>query len=96
MAILLEQQKRKMDWFSLGVTAFVIFCIIFGIYFLFLAPTPGIEIVVPLALQSAGKVSSLQVDPSTVLNSREFRSLRSYTGLPGLGVTGRPNPFLPF
>ncbi len=96
MAILIEQQKNRTNWFSLGVTAFVIFAIIFVIYFLFFAPTPGIEIVIPSSLQSADQVSAVQVDPSTVLNSREFRSLRVYTGLPGMGQIGRDNPFLPF
>ncbi len=85
-----------MNWFSLGITAFAVFAIIFGIYFLFFAPTPGIEIVLPGSLQSADKVTAVQIDPSTVLNSREFRSLRSYTGLPGVGQVGRDNPFLPF
>jgi hypothetical protein len=96
MAILLEQQKKKLDWFSLGVTSFIVFAIIFGIYFLFFAPTPGIEIVIPTSLKSADQISAIRVDPSTVLNSREFRSLRSYTGLPSVGQVGRDNPFLPF
>lgn len=96
MAIIIEKQKKEINWFYLSITTFVVAFIAFSIYYLFFAPTPGIEIVVPSSLKSASQITSLQVDPSAVLNSRNFRLLRVYTGLPSVGATGRPNPFLPF
>ncbi len=96
MAILIEQKKSEMNWFAIGVTIFIIGFIVFALYYLFFAPTPGIEIVIPTELQSASRITSLQVDPSAVLNSRNFRLLRVYTGLPSVGQVGRANPFLSF
>lgn len=96
MAILIQEQKKSVNWFAIAVTIFVVGTIVFGLYYLFFAPTPGIEIVVPPPLQSATRISTIEIDPTTVLNSRAFRSLRAYAGLPTAGATGRNNPFVSF
>ena len=96
MAILIQQNHKKVNWFAISVTGFAVAFVIFAIYYLFFAPTPGIEIVVPSTLDTASQITSLEVDPSAVLNSRQFRLLRVYTGLPSVGQLGRANPFLSF
>jgi hypothetical protein len=96
MAILIQQKRNGLNWFAIAVTTFAVAFVVFGIYYLFFAPTPGIEIVVPTTLDTASRITSVQVDPSAVLNSRPFRLLRVYTGLPSVGQTGRSNPFQSF
>lgn len=96
MAILIQQKKNGINWFAISITTFAVAFVVFGIYYLFFAPTPGIEIVVPSTLDTASRITSLEVDPSAVLNSRQFRLLRVYTGLPSVGQVGRSNPFLAF
>ena len=96
MAILIQEESRSINWFAALIGIFVAVAIGAGIYFLFFAPVPGIEIIIPVPLQSANKISGISIDPSTVINSQSFRSLRIYTGLPGVGQLGRANPFLPY
>ena len=96
MAIVIEQKKKSVNWFSVLTSVFFLLLILIGGYYLFFAPTPGIEIVAPSALQSAVDLSQITFDPSSVVNSRQFKSLKIYTGLPGTGVLGRGNPFQPF
>ncbi len=96
MAILIQEQKKSVNWFAIIVTAFAVGAIVFGLYYLFFAPTPGIEVVVPPPLQSAKRISTIEVDPTIVLNSRAFRSLRAYAGIVTAGATGRDNPFVAF
>ena len=96
MAILMEEQKKPVNVFAIIIVAFIISVIAALVYFLFFAPTPGFEIVVPAPLRAAREISATEVDPSTVLNGKPFRSLRVYTGLPTAGALGRDNPFTPF
>lgn len=96
MALLIQEEKRSINWFAALVGIFAVLAVGIGIYFLFFAPVPGIEIIVPVPLQSANKISGISIDPSTVINSPSFRSLRIYTGLPSVGQLGRANPFLPY
>lgn len=95
MPLLIPEEKRKIPWFPIAVTLFVIAAVTVGVFYLFFAPTPGFEVIVPAPLQGANQLSIIEVDPTTVINSKGFRTLRSYTGLLGVGSVGRANPFLP-
>lgn len=90
-------QQRKMGVKLTPIAAAVVIglVIIGAIYFLFFAPTPAFEVIVPPPLQTAEKISQLQIDPANVINSSAFRSLRVYAPLPSAGLIGRANPFLP-
>ncbi|MBI3114794.1 MAG: hypothetical protein HYZ07_02430, partial [Candidatus Harrisonbacteria bacterium] len=92
MPFLIPEQKRNIPWFGIAVFVLAMLAIVFGAYFLFFAPSPAIEVVVPAPLQNVNKISFIEVDPTTVVNSRAFRTLRSYTGLLGVGTLGRQNP----
>lgn len=96
MAIVIEQNKKKFSWYGVLVTLFFLTIILVGGYYLFFAPTPGIEIVAPNSFQSAVNLARITFDPASVVNSSQFKSLRVYTGLPTVGNLGRNNPFLPY
>ncbi len=96
MAIIIEQNKKKISWFGIFTTLFFVVLILGGGYFLFFAPIPGIEVVAPSGLESAVDLAKITFDPSGVVNSRQFKSLKIYTGLPSVGGLGRSNPFQPF
>ncbi len=96
MSILIEEEKRPIPWLPIAVGLLIVGAISAGTYYLFFAAQPGIEkIVLPPALQSASNISALEIEPSAVINSSEFRSLRAYTGLPSAGELGKTNPFMP-
>ena len=93
MAILIDEEKRPFPWFPLLIAAVILVALVAGTYYLFFAAVPGIEVVLPPALKSANAISEIDVEPSRVINSPEFRALRVYTGLPSTGELGKANPF---
>lgn len=96
MAIIFEQQKKSINWVPLVVTAFLVAFVAFAIYYLFFAPTPRIEIVLPAALERAQQISTITfIDPKEVIQSDPFKKLRSYVPAPMPAQLGRPNPFIP-
>lgn len=95
MAIVLEE-GRKFNWKGVITGTAVLAVIAAGLYFLFFAPVPGIEVIAPPAVQSAAELSAVQFDPASVVNSDDFRALRRYTGEPTVGQIGRVNPFVKY
>ena len=65
-------------------------------YFLFFAAPPRIEVILPSSLETIEELSKISLDPSAVLGSEAFRALKSYNGIPGVGRTGRANPFVDY
>lgn len=97
MAIVFEQPKKTVNWVSILFVVFIIGFLIFAIYYLFFAPSPKLDVVLPPPLERASQIAKIEfVDPNVVLGSSSFRRLRSYVGPPGIGSLGRPNPFVRF
>lgn len=67
-----------------------------GTYYLFFAPTPFIEVIVPTELESISRISESGLNVSTVFNSPVYQSLRQYAAPVEIGEIGRANPFGPF
>ncbi|MEK7590282.1 MAG: hypothetical protein AAB454_01070 [Patescibacteria group bacterium] len=78
------------------IVAVIILIVAGAVYFVFFAPAPVFEVIVPPPLKTAGEVSSKQINPANVLNSQAFRNLRPYAPSPTVGQIGRTNPFMPF
>jgi hypothetical protein len=96
MAIVFEKQKKPVNWILILSIAFAVIFISGLAYYLFFAPTPQIDIVLPAPLSDAGIISSLEfTDPGVVLSSPEFKNLKLYVGTPSVGTLGRSNPFIP-
>lgn len=93
MAIIIQQEKKKFSWFGVATTMVLIVLIVVAAYYFFFAPVPGIEIVAPSALQNTVNLSKITFDPSSVVNSRQFKSLRVYASPTGVGNVGKANPF---
>lgn len=97
MAIVFEREKRSVNWFALIGGLFFIGFLGFGAYYLFFAPVPKIQAIIPPALQDTSQLSKLEfIDPATILDNPNFRRLKEHVPLPGPGTIGRANPFAPF
>ncbi len=96
MAILMQQQKQKTNWFAVLVFLFLIAVIFGGGYFLFFSPTPGIDIIIPTPLVSAEKISKVTIDSAQIINNPVLKNLRHYGTTPSAGNVGRQNPFMGF
>lgn len=97
MAIVIEQEKRRVNWFGIGLAFILVAGGVTLIYFLFFAPTPLIEKVAPPQdLQTIKAISEVNLQPETILNDPLFKSLKQYVPPIQLPVViPRPNPFTP-
>lgn len=94
MAIIIEEEKRKINWFALAVIILIIATIIVATYYLFFAPTPLIERVVPAPLQSLQELSNIRLQPETIVNNPKFQILKRYVNPIEIGSVGKSNPFV--
>lgn len=65
-------------------------------YYLFFAPAPLIEVIIPSGLKSVSQISEKGLNTPGIFNSPVYRSLRQYVADPVVGETGRTNPFSPW
>ena len=96
MAIVIEEEKRKINWFALAVIILIIATIITATYYLFFAPTPLIERVAPARLQSFQEISNIRLQPEAVVNNPNFQILKQYVNPIEIqsGSIGKTNPFV--
>ena len=95
MPILIQEQKL-FNWKMLVGFIVAVLAVIGGIYFLFFAPVPGIEVIAPASVSSASELSGIEFNPENLVNGEKFRSLRRYVGQPTVGQIGRENPFVKY
>lgn len=95
MAILVEEKNQTGGRLKMLLVAAAA-ALVAGTYYLFFAPTPFIEVIVPTELESISKISETGLNPSSLFNSPVYQSLRQYTGEVEIGEVGRANPFQPF
>lgn len=95
MAIELEQ-KKKTSWGNIIFVILVFIILGSGAYYLYFAPKPAIEILVPTDQKITTELSKINFDPSSVIDSEAFRLLRKYSGPVNAGSLGRSNPFVKF
>lgn len=96
MAILVEGNGQKGGRFKLLIIIVGAAALVAGTYYLFFAPTPFIEVIVPTELESISKISEGGLNVTAVFNSPVYQSLRQYAAEVEVGDLGRPNPFSPF
>ena len=97
MAIIVEQEKKPVNWVGIIGGAVVIVIIFIGTYYLFFKQPSLIEVVVPSSLEPLNQISKVQpLDPTAVINSPSFKALKDYTVTLPPAVIGRSNPFKPF
>ncbi len=100
MAIFVEQEKKKSNWFGLAIFIAIIAILGAAIYYLFFASVPGIEkVLLPRSskLTSLEKIYNSKFKPEAVTNHPTFLLLKQYVNpVETSGSSGRANPFLPF
>ncbi len=95
MAIVIEEQKKKINWFALAVVILLIFVVGLAAYYLFFAPTPLVEKVAPPRLQSIQELSSIKLQPDVVISNPNFQILKQYVNPIEIQTdfVGKTNPF---
>ncbi len=96
MAIQIEQEKKKVNWFNLVLVALFIVILFLVTYFIFFKKPELINVVAPGSLQSISQISQIQLDPAPVVQTLN----KYFTGNYGTALTiptpGRSNPFAPY
>lgn len=96
MAILVEEETGRKGVFGVFIIAVIVILLGAATYYLFFAPTPLIEVVIPSGLKTVSKISEDGLNTSAVFDSPVYRSLRQYVAEPVVGEVGeigRSNPF---
>lgn len=94
MAIIVEEEKKRTNLFSLILGVSLLVAILALVYYLFFAPTPLIEKVVSPNTQTLKELSSIRLQPEEVVNNPKFQILRQYVNPVDIGIPGKNNPFL--
>lgn len=96
MAITFEKEKKPFGVVRLVITIAAALLIIGGAYFLFFAPTPGIEALAPSEQRLASQISKLELNTQPAVEAFTSGRLKKYAGPPITGQVGRLNPFIRF
>lgn len=96
MAIIVDPEKKSVNWVTMISVLIIIGVLFAGGYFLFFKKPDLIEIVVPNSLDEISKISKLTFDPAGVINSPTFKILKRYDSNIQPATAGRTNPFKPF
>lgn len=95
MAIVLEE-KQKFNWKALLIFLAVIGFLFAVAYFLFFAPVPVIEDIIPLNIKSTTELSTVEFKPGDLTSNKTYQSLKPSVGPAVVTQVGRPNPFIKF
>ncbi len=93
MAIVLEEQQR-FNWKALIIFLAVIIGIFGLAYFLFFAPSPAVQLIIPPSVQSTTELSGVDLNATSLLQNKTYQSLKQYGGPAPLPQMGRANPFI--
>lgn len=96
MAIILEREKKNIDWsFLLGIVAVVGIVGIAVIYLFFVNPETVQQLTTP-EQKTLDEFSKINFRPEEILNSAAFQNLRTIAPMPvpADGDVGKANPFL--
>ena len=96
MAIIIEEEKRKINWFAAALILLLVTIIGAAIYYLFFASIPLIERVTSPRLQSLQELSSIKLEPEAIINDPRFQILKQYVNPIEIQTNsiGKTNPFL--
>ncbi len=93
MAILMEEESGRRSPLKAIIVIALLIILGAATYYLFFAPAPLIEVIIPSGLQSVSQISETRIDAPGIFNSPVYQSLRQYVADPVPGETGRTNPF---
>jgi hypothetical protein len=96
MAILVEEEKKPVNWIGMLTTIFIVVAVFVLAYFLFFKTPQIIDQVTPKNLADINKISKINFDPNAVINSPTFNALKNEVPVFTPRETpGKQNPFRP-
>lgn len=94
MAILVEEEKKPVNWIGIITALFIVVAVFVLAYFLFFKKPEIIDQVTPKSLESINQISKIKFDPEGVVNSPTFNSLKNTAPqIIPRETPGKQNPF---
>lgn len=95
MAIVIEEERKKINWFAIVLIFSLVIIIGAAIYYLFFAVPPLAEKIAPTRIQSLQKLSLIKLEPEAVINNPSFQVLKQYVNPIEIqsDLIGKTNPF---
>ena len=96
MAIVINDNERKVNWIAISIVSFILIVLILGTYYLFFSPTPLIEAIVPPDIQKVSQISEIDISVGMVRQVTDnpvTKMLKAHIAPPAPGSFGRENPF---
>jgi uncharacterized membrane protein YukC len=95
MAILIEEEKQGGGkWFGFGILIIILVVLAISVYYLFFVSPELINTVIPAKLQVINDVKQLSdFNPTKVLNSPFYKSLKQVIPPPSPPPAGNASPF---
>ncbi len=94
MAILMEEEKRKINWFTLAIVVAVVVILGLTIYYIFFISPSTIEVIVPSRLKLLQETEQLKFDPNEILNNDMLKNLKPQVAPVIPEPASNINPFL--
>lgn len=96
MAILVQEEKKPVNWIGMLTVIFVIVVVFVLSYFLFFKKPEIIDQVTPKSLENINELSKVRFDPEEVVSAPAFQNLKSYASpVTPRETPGKSNPFRP-
>ncbi len=96
MAIIVEQEKKPVNWFNIAIVTVFVVVLFLLMYFIFFKKPELVEVVVPAKLQNLSQISQAQLDPTPVVNELNQYFSNNTSQSVSIPTPGRSNPFQPF
>jgi len=96
MAILIEEEKKSINWVSIIAVGIIILLVFIGAYYVFFKDPGVIDQIVPRDLQNVSQLTKTNIDPTEVVNLPTFKLLQDFAAPLSLPSAGRDDPFKPF
>jgi len=96
MPLPILKPKKQINWIPIAVAAVLTIIVVGAAYFLFFAPTPGIEALVPSEQKITAQISAVRLDTRPVVEIFNSGRLKRSASPVSVGQTGRTNPFISF
>lgn len=93
MAIVIEQEKRQINWFAFAVVGIIVIIIGAAVYYSFFINPEVAEIVVPNQLKILPQIVKIKLDFNEFNNDPAIKRLKPYISPITTGQTYKANPF---
>lgn len=94
MAILIEEEKQKKNWFSIIVAGSIVLILAIAVYYLFFINPSSIETIVPSRLKLLQETNQVKlINPAEIIDSAGFKNLKVQIPPVVPEPASNPNPF---